>query len=327
MKFSDIIESIASRKIGLRLGAFGLAILLWVFIVSSEMYEMVMTVPVEVRNLSAQKALREEVPEQVHVRFEGTGRTLFKTLLLKKFYKDFKLVLDLDRIADEYQFVLNDYFRLYPQKIVIPNEFEIRYIEVESPREINISLGDYSVKTVPIVSNIVVETAPGYVVVGDVKIDPKEIEIAGPKDIVESISAISTVFDTINGVNNNISQYFNFELPHQQIQLSQPTVFVSINIQALSERIISEVPVSVFNVSKGYRVFVSPHTVSLTIVGGVDLLQDILPEDIKLTIDFKKQWNPNKQFFEPKVELPNGIIDWQDLSPPNVELIVTQSSN
>ena len=70
MKFSDIIESIISRKIVLRLGAFGLAILLWVFIVSSEMYEMVMTVPIEVRNLSEQKALREEVPERAQVRFE-----------------------------------------------------------------------------------------------------------------------------------------------------------------------------------------------------------------------------------------------------------------
>lgn len=327
MKFSDIIESIASRKIGLRLGSFGLAILLWVFIVSSEMYEMVMTVPVEVRNLSAQKALREEVPELVYVRFEGTGRALFKTLLLKKFYKDFKLVLDLDKISDEYQFVLNDYFRLYPQKIVIPNEFEIRYIEVESPREINISLDDYSLKTIPIVSNLVIETAPGFVAVGDVIIDPKEIEIAGPKDIVESISVIGTVFDTIIAVNNNISRYYNFELPHQQIQLSHPTVLLSINIQALSERIISEVPVSVINIPNGYRVFVSPHTVSLTIVGGLELLQNILPEDIKLIIDFKKQWNPNRQFFEPQVELPNGIIDWQDLSPPNVELIVTQSSN
>lgn len=52
MKISDILESITSRKIGLRLGAFGLAIILWVFIVSSEMYEMVLTVPIEVRNLS-----------------------------------------------------------------------------------------------------------------------------------------------------------------------------------------------------------------------------------------------------------------------------------
>ncbi len=327
MKFSDIIESISSRKIVLRLGAFGLAILLWVFIVSSETYEMVITVPIEVRNLSEQKALREEVPERAQVRFEGTGRTLFKTFLLKRFYNNFKLVLDLDRISDEYEFVLNDYFRLYPRKIVIPNEFEIRYIEVDYPREIKISLDDYLVRTIPIVSKIIIKTAPGYVVVGDTILNPAEIAIAGPKDIVENISLINTLADTIADISTDISQNINFELPHQQVQLSHSGVLLSVNVQALSEKIISEVPVSVINVPLGYRVFVSPHTVSLTIIGGIDLIGDFVPDDILLTIDFDSQWNPSRQFYEPHVEIPTSVIDWQDLSPPNVELIVTRDNN
>lgn len=327
MKFSDILESITSRKIGLRLGAFGLAVILWVFIVSSERYEMVLTVPIEVRNLSEQKALREEVPERAQVRFEGTGRALFKTILLKKFYKDFKLVLDLDRISDEYKFILNDYFRMYPRKIVIPNEFEIHYIEVDSPREIEISLDDYSVRTIPIVSKIVINPAPGYIIVGEVKLEPTEIEIAGPNDIVENITSMKTLVDTINDVNTNIAQYFGFELPPQQVQLSNNAVRLSVDVQALSEKIISEVPVLVINVPDGYRVFVSPHTVSLTIIGGIDYIKNITPEDIQLTIDFNSQWVLNQQFYEPQVKVPDGVIDWQDISPPNVELIVTQSTN
>lgn len=327
MKFSDIFESIASRKIGLRLGAFGLAVILWVFIVSSDMYEMVMTVPIEVRNLSEQKALREEVPKRAQVRFEGTGRALFKTILLKKFYKEFKLVLDLDRISDEYEFILNDYFRMYPRKIVIPNEFEIRYIEVDFPREIKISLDDYSVRTIPIVSKIIIMPAPGFIIVGDIILEPAEIEIAGPKDIVEDVASINTVADTISNVTTNVSQNIGFELLHPQIQLSHRDVILSLDVQALSERIISEVPVSVINVPTGYRVFVSPHTVSLTIIGGIDLIGNITPEDIQLTIDFDSQWNLNQQFYEPQVKVPKGVINWQDISPPNVELIVTQRNN
>ena len=327
MKFSDIIESIINRKIVLRLGAFGLAILLWVFIVSSEMYEMVISVPIEVRNLSEQKALREKVPEHAQVRFEGTGRTLFKTLILKRFYNNFKLVLDLDRISDEYEFVLNEYFRLYPRKIVIPNEFEIRYIEVVSPREIKISLDDYLVRTVPIISNVIIETAPGFIVVGDMMFEPEEIAIAGPRDIIENITSINTLADTIIGGNADISQNINFELPHQQVQISHPEVLLTVDIQALSERIVSEVPVTVTNVPDGYRVFVSPHTISLTIIGGIDFIGSFASDDILLMIDFSKQWNPNRQFYEPQVEVPSNVIDWQDLSPPNVELIVTQSNN
>ncbi len=286
-----------------------------------------MTVPIEVRNLSEQKALREEVPKRAQVRFEGTGRALFKTLLMKGFYKEFKLVLDLERIADEYEFILNDYFRFYPQKIVIPNEFEIRYIEIESPREINISLDDYLVRTIPVIPKIKIQTAPGYIVVGEPQIDPLEIEIAGPKDIVDKITSINTMVDTIQNVIVDISQLLNLELPHQQLQLSHSEINLSVDIQALSERIISEVPVSVINVPTGYRVFVSPHTVSLTIVGGVEFIDNIVSEDIILTIDFTSQWDSSIQFYEPVVNVPDGIIDWQDLSPPNVELIVTQGTN
>jgi hypothetical protein len=100
-----------------------------------------------------------------------------------------------------------------------------------------------------------------------------------------------------------------------------------VDVQTLSEKIISEVPVSVINVPVGYRVFVSPHTVSLTIIGGIHFIENIKPEDIQLTIDFNSQWNLDKQFYEPQIEVPNGIIDWQDLSPPKVELIVTQGNN
>jgi len=327
MKISDITVIFNSRKIGLRLGAVGLAILLWIFIVSSEMYTMAMAVPIEVRNLSEQKALKEEVPERAIVRFEGTGRSLFKTLLLKRFYRDFKLVLDLDRISDEYEFVLNEYFRIYPKKIVIPNEFDIQYIEVDYPREIKISLDDYSVKSIPVVSNIIIDPEPGFLVVGDILIEPLEIEIAGPNNIVESIISINVQNDTLNNVTTDINEYFELDLPHQQIQLSHSRVKLSANIQALSEKIISEVTVSVINVPVGYRVFVSPHTVSLTVIGGINYIESVLPDDIKLTIDFSKQWKFDRQFYEPQIEVPNGIIEWQDLSPPNVELIVTQGNN
>ena len=327
MKFSDITEIFTSRKFGLWLGAFGLAFLLWVFIVSSENYKMTVAVPIEVRNLSEQKALREEVPKYANVRFEGNGRMLFKTILLKGFYKDFKLVLDLDRISDEYEFVLNEYFRSYPQKIVIPNEFEITYIEIESPREIQISLDDYAVRTVPIISNILIETAPGFVTVGDEELQPSEIQVAGPREVIDNLTAIQTVSDTLHSITSDIDNYFDYDYQYQQLQFSSEQVKLSVDVQALSERIISEVPVNVINVPSDYRVFVSPHTVSLTIIGGIDYIQNVNPDDIALTIDFSRQWKSDVQFYEPLVNVPAEIIDWQDLSPPNVELIITRENN
>ena len=81
--------------------------------------------PIEARNLPARHALTEEVPKYAKVNLRGAGRALFKTIILKKFISDFKLVLDLERISEEYDFILNDYFERYPQKVVIPSNFEV----------------------------------------------------------------------------------------------------------------------------------------------------------------------------------------------------------
>ena len=67
---------------------------------------MLFDFPIEARNLSAQKAYREELPPYVSVKLEGSGRDLFKAFLVQK-YVGFKLVLDLESISQEYEFVLN----------------------------------------------------------------------------------------------------------------------------------------------------------------------------------------------------------------------------
>ena len=91
------------------LGAFSLATLLWLFVISGDQYTMVLDLPIEARNLNAQKAYLKEVPEYASVMLKGKGRDLFKSYILQK-YAGFKLVLDLEGISQEYEFILNDYF-------------------------------------------------------------------------------------------------------------------------------------------------------------------------------------------------------------------------
>ena len=125
---------------GIRLGSICLAGLLWIFVISDNLYLMVVDMPIEARNLPEQSALKKEVPEFAKVRLKGTGRSLFKTIILNRFIPGFKLVLDLERISEEYDFILNDYFERYPQKVSIPSNFEVTYVEVIYPKSIHISL-------------------------------------------------------------------------------------------------------------------------------------------------------------------------------------------
>ena len=280
--------------------------------------------PIEARNLPARHALTEEVPKNAKVRLRGAGRSLFKTIILKNFISDFKLVLDLERISEEYDFILNDYFERYPQKIVIPSSFEVDYVEVVYPNAIHISLDEYKEKTVNVISNIYFDPSPGYTLVGKPIIEPEKIKIAGSKNIVELINFVKTEADTFNNLTND----FSISIPlnsirDQLIEYTPKTVLINQEIQSISERIISEIPVQIINENDALQVFVSPQTVSLTVIGGTDYIASLKPNDIYISVDFNN-WKSQKQFYELQVNVPKDVMKWMDLSPRNIELIVTR---
>ncbi len=286
---------------------------------------MTFEMPIEARNLSKQKAHREEVPQIASVRLKGRGLDLFKASILKRF-SEFKLVLDLEGISNEYEFILSDYFEKYPQKVVIPDAYNLLFIEVAHPNRIKISLDDYSVKFVPIIPNVFISMMPGFIQVGDISMTPSAVEVAGPKDKLENVESIETVLDSI--INANMDKRGSIQLKSlgRLVEYSQKTVFYSLDVQQISERIIADIPVRILNKPINIRVFPSPQTVSLTIVGGVDRIANLSNKDIAIMIDFN-QWSMDKQFYEPTVQLPKDILEWRDLSPRSLELGVARESN
>ena len=316
------------QSLGMRLGAVGLALLLWVFVVSDNEYSMIIDMPIEARNLSAQKAHKKEVPEYAQVRLKGTGRALFKTLLLKNFISNFKLVIDLDRISEEYDFYLNEYYERYPQKVVIPPSYDLEYIEVVYPDSIHISLDEYMVKKLTVKAPLKINPAPGYTLVGNINIYPASIEVAGPREVIQEMKYVSTIKDTFLLQDFDID--VNLKVDNQTrslVEYSQTTISIHQDIQSVSERIISEIPVKVINVLPNLRLFVNPTTVALTVIGGVDRIAAVNPKDILVTINFAKQWISGKNYYEPTVSVPVDILEWQDLSPRNLELVVTKDIN
>ena len=316
------IESLIRQKLSLFFGAFGLSLLLWVFVVSENEYTLILDLPIEARNLNVQKAHQEEVPPYASVRLRGTGRDLFKSFLLKNF-GGFKLVLDLEGISNEYEFVLNDYFEKFPQKIVLPLNYNLSFVEVVYPNRIKISLDEYSSKVVPVISNLFIKPSPGFLLVSEQKVIPSEIEIAGPKKELALINHVETDFDTINGLTSFYSGQIKIQSLGRLIEYSSKTVEINLDIQNISERIIADIPVRVINVPNKFRVFPSPQTVSLTVIGGVNQISGLTSNDITVFVDFK-DWNHLKQFYEPEVKIPEDLLDWRDISPKNIEIGVAR---
>ena len=203
----------------------------------------------------------------------------------------------------------------------MPTSLDLEFIEVVSPRNIIINLDQYLVKKVPIKSQLLVSTEPGYVQVGDPLFSPDSISIGGPQEIVNGIEFVKTEKDTFLNLNVSVEDDLFIINPNKLVDFDPKKVGGYINIQPISETIITSIPVNLINKPNNVEVFVNPSTVSLTIVGGLNQVANTLPQDILVTIDFR-DWRPDKQFYSPKIDIPNNLFKWENLSPNNLEILV-----
>ena len=306
--------------------SFVIAFVFWFFIKSEESYTVNVDIPLVARNLQEQKTYKEEVPESIFVTLKGSGRSFIWLRLFSNFYSDdFKSVIDLSSITDEYNFQLDSYYKENPEKIVLPSSLDLEFVEVLSPRNIQIKLQRYMVKKVPIQSQILVSTEPGYIAFEGV-FTPDSISIGGPEEAVNDIDFVYTEKDTLSNLVASLNGSWTIVNPNKLVSFDPKKVDGLINVQPISETIVTSIPVQLINKPIDVNVFVNPATVSLTIVGGLEQIANIVPEDIDVIIDFD-YWNSDKQFYSPSIKLPEYLIEWKDLSPNNLEILVIKEIN
>ncbi len=306
--------------------SFVIAFVFWFFIKSEDTYTVNLDIPLVARNLQEQKTYKEEVPESIFVTLKGTGRSFIWLRIFNNFYgDDFKAVIDLSSITDEYNFELDSYYKENPEKIVLPSSLDLQFIEVLNPRNVQIKLQRYMVKKVPIESQILVSTEPGYIALEE-QFSPDSISIGGPEEAVNKIDFVFTEKDTLLDLAASVNGNWSILNPNKLVSFDPKKVDALIDIQPISETIITGIPVQLINNPNDVNVFVNPATVSLTIVGGLNQITNIVPEDIDVIIDFDF-WNSDKQFYSPKIKLPDYLIEWKDLSPNNLEILVIKEIN
>jgi YbbR domain-containing protein len=307
--------------------SFIIAFIFWFFIKSEDTYSVTTKIPLVARNLQEQKTYKEEVPESIIVTLKGSGRAFIWLRFFDSFYEDYKAVLDLSRIADEYNFELDQYYKNNPEKIVLPPSLDLEFVEVISPKNIRINLDQYLVKKVPIRSQVIISTEPGYIQVGNQVFIPDSISIGGPQEVVDNIAFVNTGKDTIEGLVSSVERELSIINPNKLVNFDPKKVQGYIDIQPISETIVTGIPVKLTNKPNDINVFVNPATVSLTIVGGLNEIARITSNDIEVMINFEKSWKVDKQFYSPEIKIPDTIMKWKDLSPNNLEILVIKEIN
>ncbi|SDI30577.1 YbbR domain-containing protein [Alteribacillus persepolensis] len=165
---------------------------------------------------------------------------------------------------------------------------------------------------------------PDGLSVESLNINPAEVTIFGPLEVIEDINAVEATIDI-----SQIEEDDTFEVdivPPEGVERVQPeTVEVEVDVGETEETALGQVPISVENVPEdvSYDV-ISPETgrTNVTISGVTQVIETITAEDITLTADWEGREDDGSTYTLPvEAEGPANVV----VQPAVDELEVNQS--
>jgi YbbR domain-containing protein len=207
------------RNAGWKLGALGLAILLWFAVVGEPELATIHNVPVLYRNLPKGLLIGSTAIDTVRVELRGPTSRLTNAALA-----DVAILLDLSSVEGpgERTFTLSDADIRMPDGVTflrsIPSQMQLRFARVKS-------------KDVPVTLRYGLPLGPGLRIARE-DVTPQTLRISGPENRVDAVTSVQTDAIDLSGVHQDSEIQVNTFVADPQVWLeASPVVTVRLTIE------------------------------------------------------------------------------------------------
>jgi YbbR domain-containing protein len=161
----------------------------------------------------------------------------------------------------------------------------IRVVHVQ-PATVVLTFEAAVTKTVPVVPAIDGDPAPGYLV-GRVSASPATVDVVGPESVVRQLTEATTEPVSLRGAASLVRDTVTIGLPNPAARLQTPrSAVVTVEILPTPvDRVITDVPVILRNLTRGRRAHASPRAVTISARGPKSALQGVKPSDLPVYVD------------------------------------------
>jgi hypothetical protein len=249
----------------LRIASLALAVALWFFIAGQDTAERGVTVPVELRNVPHDLELTGDPVNTVDVRLRASPG-LIESL------DPGQVIATIDLAgAEEGEHIV----QLTPQQFRVP--FGFRIVKI-TPSLLTLNLERTLGKTLPVRPRLIGRPAPGYEV-AEVRSEPAEIRVLGPKSRVQEIESAFTEPVSIEGAQATVEETVNVGLEDPLLRLEGTgRVDVIARIREVhEERAFEALPVS----ARGEPADLRPAAVRVVVSGPASVLDALAPGDVR----------------------------------------------
>jgi len=295
------------RQYRAKLNLLLLAIFLWLFVVTGREYELVIEVPIVVKNIIPGKMVVSEIPQSALVQFKGVGRGL----IALQTYEKGVVELDLSTI---------NYFYDYPITLAtvhVSSNLKVEPLQILSPDTVKIILEKVVEAMLPVEPVLDVTLQPGYVIAGEVMVNPAKVMVAGPSSLMKDLDKIPTQAYKVENLRQDIMTEKALNLPFEQLSTPVHKVTIHASVERLTEMHYLGIPIEVINAPENYRVNLEPESISVKVSGPVSLVKNLSSENFKANIKFEHQWSNDITKTVPEVIVPEGIV-LIDMDPDTV---------
>lgn len=253
----------------------GLAVLLWFQVSEEERSEIILSIPLEYRNLPKGFEILSDggLLTTVNVWVRGTTATI-KTLQPR----EVRAWVDLtgagpgDRI-----------FEMSSTNVQVPYDFAVLRI---SPSQIRLRIEEIVTRRVPVIPQLEGKPPEGTALVGTF-VTPPEVEIVGPKSAVDSIKRVITDSIDLSSINGDFTRKVNAGVENSAVRLGKTKeVVVSLRVSVIKDMLtLRHVALSVEG-SKGTVRFL-PKVIRVELQATKPMLKKVIPAEVRAVVDVK----------------------------------------
>ncbi|ASJ20830.1 hypothetical protein BHAMNSH16_03875 [Brachyspira hampsonii] len=274
--FKKILARITNR-LGIKLLCLLMSFLLFLFVRYQKEYTKDYVTKIEIKNTPSRLLIENDVPENITITLKGFKDNIYELPT------EFSAYIDLTNAvigSNMYEVLLEGDIDYSKMNITV------------NPSQIPIVLDELSYKTVPIKVPIIGKTSYGLTI-DDIKVNPSNTIISGPKTLVSSIDEINTYNVDITGKYLDYSTISRINLPIN-IKSDVSRVNVSIIFNRNLEKIeFNNIAIKIDNLDGKFKINnANPLIINkISLEANKVMLSNLSPDDIKLYIDLQELTN------------------------------------
>lgn len=255
---------------------------------------------------SSERELMTPIPANVHVTLRGSTRAVDQ--LIQSGVPPIEVDL---RSANRNILVFE------AKMLSVPREVDVAFID---PPSIRLEWQSIVTRRIPLQASITGTPTEGYVVKGDLEVEPQQVTVRGPASLVEVMQFVRVAAFDVSGLTEGVHRRrVALDAPPNRISLIGPS---SATVNVTIARRVSEIkfanrPIEILGATTGYAV---PRTVDVTIVGPPEVVRALRPEQVVPRVELPQEEGAKREkhgslALKVSVDLAQAVAEVQ---PPTV---------